>query len=266
MKDMIIIGGGPAGVACAVEGKKLGLDVLLLEMKRIGGYGLHAGEILFEGKKISPEELEKNFTRKLEEADVEVIFDRVTSGSLVGNEKKVKTASGESYFGKTVVIAGGGSPREAGFDNPKGLGYTALGNEEEYAGKDVILTGNSPWLGKISTFLKEKAASVTVLQGEDEVLSLEGEKEISTIRYRLKGEEKTVESPVLYVFNTLLPNTDIYIRMDMEEGFIETTDVVETNIPGVFASGDIRVKERRDVKGAMEDGIAAARACKEYLG
>lgn len=283
MKDIIIIGGGPAGVAAAAEASRLGLDTLLIEKEAIGGLALRGGDLAYDGKSLTAEEMQEELIRKLKESRGETVFDEVVSGALVGPEKKVKTASGKEYFGKTVIIAGGTHGTVGDLENDRELPILNSLPEDlnQLKEKTVAITGTSPWIPKIVGLLSPIADTVHVfspdgkdLPDDDNVIpykgtvkGIDGKGKIQAIHW-FDGkavQTETAEEFKLFVFGELLPNTDIYIRMDMEDGFIETTDIVETNIPGVFASGDIRAKRNKNIDSAMEDGVAAARACEKYL-
>lgn len=277
MKDIIIIGGGPAGVAAAVEGTSRGLDVLLIERHAIGGSILRAGNLVYRGTRASGLEVAGELIKDLERAVVPTIFDEVLSASLVGKEKKVKTKKGHAYLAKTVIIAGGASESREEVALSEDISPTRGYPETLEKDKPYVIAGDSSWRFATAETLRDEGAQV-ILYGAEETEELKG---ITCLKERLVAVEKEGEDLVFVTENTrekrdahlillegVLPASDIFIRMDLDDGFIETDARVATNIPGVFACGDILAKdaENRTVDEACEEGALAAAAAAEYLG
>ena len=277
IKDIIIIGGGPAGVAAAVEGTSRGLDVLLIERHAIGGAISRAGELVYRGTRSTGVEVAGELIKDLERAVVPTIFADVISASLVGKEKKVKTKKGEAYLAKTVIIAGGSSESREEVALAEGISPTRGYPQTVEKDKPYVVAGASTWRFATAEALRDEGAEV-ILYGAEETEDLKG---ITCVKEPLVAVEQEGENLVLVtkegketrdahliLLEGVLPASDIFIRMDLDEGFIETDARVATNIPGVFACGDILAKDAQDrtVDGACEEGALAAAAATEYLG
>ncbi len=276
MKDVIIIGGGPAGIQAGILAKAKGLDVLIIDKNDVRGKLDHS--IHLSQKKQA--KLLEDLAQQMKMHGVEILQGEVVSASMVGPVKNVKTAAGEKLECRSIIIASGRSPEVA----KKRDGIFQIGRDfldpEDFNDVNVFLHGENIWMGKEVDSLLDRAKSITILSsfsldhpkvknlGPGEFIRLEEGEDQAKVTYRQDGKEEeiTLESPyVLVAYDEQKPNSSIYIRMDLNNGYIETTDQVETNIPGVFAAGDIREKEAYNIDSSLKDGHAAALAAVKYL-
>ena len=299
MFDLIIIGAGPAGVSAAVYADSRRLDTLIIEKNKVGGLIGNVSTVTHYGA-VSPEETGNSFAAalatQLERTRVSLRHETVTSVSLLGVVKNVHTDKG-TYEGKKVIIAGGSTakiPPVVGAERflGKSFALNAQRDGEKYAGKHVFVLGGADGAAKEALFLSRFASKVTMLVMEPrldackdfasrieanekiEVLlgrtlaALEGENEIRTLIVHTTNGEERIQAPGAGIFSYIgsAPNTDIYPELSLVGGYIPVNEQMETAIEGVYAVGDIRVKQVRQVATAVADGAIAAIHAAKTLG
>jgi len=242
-------------------------------------------------------------TAQCEKFGVERASDVIKSVELEGDVKKVVGAKGE-YLGKTIIIATGAFPRQIGCKNEgmfvgKGVSYCATCDANFFEDFEVFVVGGGDSAVEEALYLSKFARKVTIIHRRDElraarsiqekafandkvdffwdtvVEELHGDGILSgmTVKNVKTGESRVVEADEedgmfgVFGFIGTLPNSALFEGMvDMDWGYIKTNDDMETNIPGVYAAGDIRVKSFRQVVTAAADGAIAAHQVEKYLG
>lgn len=289
MYDIIVIGAGPAGISAAVYGKSRGKRVLVLEKKQVGGL-IGTVSTVTHYTAIVQEESGHTFAERMKEqalsAGVEIHYEDVIETILTGEIKKVVTNK-ETYQSKTLILANGGSGRMLGIpgEDLKGVRLNAPKDGLNYKGKNVYVIGGADGAVKEALYLAEIAGKVTIVCVEDELACIQEFKDkvvthdnIETMPHSsltaVYGNEaveeleftdnKTGKKQIVkdtdcgvFVYAGIIPNTQMYTELKLDDGYIPVDDSMQTEIPGVFAAGDIRVKKVRQVATAVADGAIA---------
>jgi alkyl hydroperoxide reductase subunit F len=299
MYDLIIIGGGPAGMTAAVYAARKKLKALLLS-KDVGGQALWAmGVENYMGYQyVEGSELMQKFEEQVKHFALEQkIGQGASTLSLVDMGFEIKAESGEDYQARAVIVATGKRPRQLnvpGEDRLKGKGvtYCAIcdgpifagqkvsviggGNSALEAALDMVKIGDHVYLVSLTSLagdqmlierMKEASNLTTLL--EHQVLSIEGSNRVEGIRVRdLKtGIEKRLEVGGVFVEIGLMPSSAIVkdiVRLN-ELGEIEVNCACETGVPGLFAAGDVTNVPGKQIVVAAGEGAKAALAAHKYL-
>lgn len=301
MYDLIIVGGGPAGLTAGIYAIRAGLDTLVLEKSEISGQ-IALADIVenFPGfPSISGRELMEKYKGHAQEAGVVTKIADVLSVSSEGEKKIVFTDSGD-FESKAVIIATGANPRKLNVPGEKefvskGVSYCAICDGPFFRNKTVAVIGggnsaitDALFLSKIArkvyiAFRKDKLRATKILQDRARETS-NIEFIPNTIAMEIvgnKGEIRRVEKIVLkdlkteeirelaidgvFVYVGIHPNTEIVDVEKDAEGFIKTDRSLETSEKGIFAAGDCRDTNIWQLVSAVRDGALAATAANEYL-
>lgn len=241
-------------------------------------------------------------TAQAEKFGVERARDSIKTVELEGEVKKLVGTKGE-YLAKTVIIATGAFPRPIGCKNEgeyvgKGISFCATCDAAFFEELEVYVVGGGDAAVEEALYLTKFARKVTIIHRRDELRAAKsiqekafanpkidflwntvvdevgGEEVLSkmVVRNTKTGELTTIEADEddglfgLFGFIGLLPNTALYEGViDMENGYVKTDDNMRTNIPGVYAAGDLRVKSLRQVVTAAADGAIAAMQAEHYI-
>ena len=289
MYDIIIIGAGPAGISAAIYGKSRGKKVLVLEKQQVGGL-IGTVSTVTHYTAIMREESGDTFAKRMKEqalgSGVEIRYENVTETKLTGEIKKVITDK-ESYESKTLILANGGSGRMLGIpgESLKGVRLNAPKDGLNYKGKNVYVIGGADGAVKEALYLAEIAGKVMIVCVEDELACIQEFKDKAAVHDNIEviphtsltavfgGEaveeleftdNKTGKKQIVkdsecgvFIYAGIVPNTQIYTELKLDGGYIPVDDSMQTEIPGVFAAGDIRVKKVRQVATAVADGAIA---------
>ena len=293
MYDIIILGAGPAGISAAIYAVSRGKKTLVLEKGQVGGLiGKVSTVTHYAG--IVAGETGASFAARLKEqalADgVEIRCEEVTAVDLAGEVKTVTTAQG-SYQAPRVIVATGSSPRKLGIPGEselagRGMGMNAARDGEAYRGKNVYVVGGADGAVKEALYLASFAKHLTIIHFEEQLgcipeflqkiaatnnISLRlasrlhavyGQDQVERLEIANvhDGSIESVEDPGcgIFVYAGVVPNTELYTELTLQDGYIPTNEKMETAIPGVYAAGDIRVKQVRQVATAVSDGAIAA--------
>lgn len=289
MYDMIIIGAGPAGISAAIYGKSRGKEVLVLEKKQVGGL-IGTVSTVTHYTAIIQEETGCTFAQRMKEqalsAGVEIRYEDVTETKLTGEIKTVITNK-ETYESKTLILANGGSGRMLGIpgENLKGVRLNAPKDGLNYKGKNVYVIGGADGAVKEALYLAKMAGKVTIVCVEDELACIQefkdkvashnnieimphssltavyGSEAVEELEFtdNKTGKKQTVKDTDcgIFVYAGIIPNTQMYTELKLDGGYIPVDDSMQTEIPGVFAAGDIRMKKVRQVATAVADGAIA---------
>lgn len=303
MYDIIIIGGGPAGLTAGLYAGRSKLKTLIIE-KAVAG-GQISGTAFVENYPGSIDEATGMglSERMLEQAEefCDIKYEDVKEVELDGKVKKIKTDGGE-YEAKVVIISSGAThrkldvPGEKEFAN-KGVSYCATCDGPFYTGLDIYVVGGGDSALEEATYLTKFSKSVTIIHRRDEfrasgvvvdkikenpkikleldavVKEIKGDKEAEylIIENTKTGEKKELKSddnsPIgVFIFIGYIPQTEIFEgKIEMNHGYILTDEDMKTNIEGVFAVGDTREKKVRQMVTAAGDGCIAAVLANRYL-
>jgi len=303
--DVIIIGGGPAGLAAIIYARRAALSVLLIEKSGTGGAIALTAEVEnypggMEGE--SGADLAARMSEQAEHFGYYKVSGEVVSVDLHGDLKTVHTKT-ESFTGKSVIIATGcvpqllGVPGESEFTG-RGVSYCATCDAPFFRNLQVYVVGGGNSAVEESIHLAKFAKKVTIIHRRDELradVAIQNKaKEISNIAFlfdtvvkEIKGSNmlngltlENVKTGVIseisapandgmmgvFMFVGQIPQTGIFKDiLDMEKGYITTGEDMSTNISGVYAAGDIRKKELRQVVTAAADGAIAAHSIAKYI-
>lgn len=300
MYDVIIIGGGPAGLTAGLYSARNGLATLLLEGGPPGGQAALTETIEnypgFPGG-IGGPELMSLFARQALDFGLEMRSEMVTDVDLEGVEKTVTTAS-NTYRCRAVIVASGAKSRPLGVPGEKeftgrGVSYCATCDGAFFRNKRVAVVGGGDAAVEEALFLTKFARQVIIIHRRDElratrvlqerarandriefvwkavVEAIEGDRAVERVVLRRVDTGERFVEPVdgVFVFIGTEPNTG-FLRGKLPltpEGYIETSADMSTSIPGVFAAGDVRAKELRQVATAVGDGAQAAMSAEKYL-
>jgi len=298
--DTIIIGGGPAGLAAALYGGRARMKTLLIERAKFGGQAATTEEL--ENYPGSIEDTTKPLIERMKEQaekfGTEIIKDEIVDLELEGEIKKLKGRNAV-YEAKTVIVATGANPRLAGFKNEvelrgKGISYCATCDADFFTELDVAVVGGGDSALDEALYLTKFAETVTIIHRRDEFRANKSvqekvfaNKKINIIwdsvveeaidddgilgglklKNRKTGEISDLDVQGCFVFVGFVPNSELFKdKLTMtERGEIITDSDMKTNIPGVFAAGDVRQKSLRQVITATADGAIAATQAEHYI-
>ena len=302
MYDLIIIGGGPGGLAAGIYGARARLKVAILEKVVAGGQAFTAREIVnYPGlHETSGPELSKILAEHAKDFGSEIIREEVVDVDLEGEIKVIKTKKGNRYEAGAVILAVGAQPRMLNIPGERrlrgsGVSYCATCDADFYEGQHIIIVGNGDAALEEALHMTKFARRVTVIVVHDEgtvdcnrvsaekalshpkiefiwnsvLHEIKGEIEVESVVIKnLKTEQlKTMDAQGVFIYVGTMPETGFLKgKVDLDErGYIITSDIMETSVAGVYAVGDSRAKYLRQVVTAVSDGATAAVAAERYL-
>ena len=299
MSDIIIIGAGTAGLSAAIYALRAGKSVLIFEGLSVGGQIINTPDVenypgiahtsgfefangLFEQAKSFGAELKREAVKEL-----------IDEGAV----KRVKTDKGE-YEAKAVILATGAKNRPLGLESEqemvgRGVSYCATCDGMFYRGKDVAVAGGGNTALEDAQFLsgycnhvylihrrdafRGDQKNVSLLEARDNVefvlnanvTALEGEKRVEgvTVADKFSGETRTLAVSGLFIAVGQMPANEAFanvVKLD-DKGYIVADESCTTGTPGIFAAGDCRTKEVRQLTTAAADGAVAALAAGKYI-
>ena len=298
--DMIIVGGGPGGYTAALYAARAGLDTVVLEKLSAGGQMALTHQIDnypgFEDG-IDGFYLAEKMQKQAERFGAKSEYAVVIHMDLKASPKVGETSEG-IFCGKTVVLATGANPRELGIDHEtelvgRGIAYCAACDGMFYRGKTVVVVGGGNSAAADALLLSRIAKKVIIVHRRDnlratkiyheplmnaENVEFRWNSTVSELLYgdrltgvRLKdvhtGEETELVADGVFVSVGRKPATELLadqIELD-KGGYIAAGETTETNIPGVYAVGDVRTKLLRQVVTAVADGAMAVHMAEEYI-
>lgn len=301
MYDLIIIGAGPAGLSAAVYGIRAGLDLIVIEQKPMGGgQVIDTSEVdnYLGIPGIGGFELGEKFRQHAD--SLGVVFQ---SGNVVsiqdGNDRKVvETADGTRYEARALIIAGGaqhaklGVPGEDSFRG-QGVSYCATCDGAFFRKRDVAVIGGGDVAVEDAVYLAAFCRKVYLVHRRDslraakslqkKLFSCENVEvvwdstlqkisgsdlvESITVRQIRENREREIAVDGVFIAVGMRPNTEAYrqtVACD-EGGYLIAGEDCVTNVPGIFAAGDIRTKKLRQIVTAVSDGACAVASAEKYL-
>ena len=302
--DVIVVGGGPAGLTAGLYLARARYRVLILEKDDFGGQITITNEVVnYPGVgRITGRELTQTMRQQAQDFGAEFLSAEAIGLDVHGDVKTVHTSRGDlKAFG--ILIATGASPRKLGFEGEseyagRGVAYCATCDGEFFTGKEVLVVGGGFAAAEESVFLTTYASKVTVLVREQDftcdatvaaaaknnpkidvryqvelqgVTAGQGGLREATILNRATGQTETWKPADggtfgVFVFAGYVPATNLVrgvVELD-DYGYVVTHGYLETSVPGVYAAGDLRAKNLRQVVTATADGAIAAVELERY--
>ena len=302
--DVIVVGGGPAGLTAGLYLARARYRVLILEKDDFGGQITITNEVVnYPGVgRTTGRALTQTMRRQAQDFGAEFLSAEAIGLDVHGDVKTVHTSRGDlKAFG--ILLATGASPRKLGFEGEfeyagRGVAYCATCDGEFFTGKEVLVVGGGFAAAEESVFLTTYASKVTVLVRE---LDFTGDATVAAaaknnpkidVRYQVElqgvtaGQGGLREAAILnratgqtetwrpadggtfgvFVFAGYVPATDLVrgvVELD-DYGYVVTHGYLETSVPGVYAAGDLRAKNLRQVVTATADGAIAAVELERY--
>jgi thioredoxin reductase (NADPH) len=300
MYDVIIIGGGPAGLTAGLYNARARLNVLLLERLAPGGQVLTTDSVEnYPGfpDGISGFELMDRMKSQAEKFGLKIKSDEVTGLELSPKRKAVLTGSG-AIETKAIILCCGATWKKLGIEGEdqlmgKGVSFCATCDGPFYRNQEVAVIGGGDTAVEEAIFLTRFVSKVHLVHRRDKLraakvlqeramshekiefiwdsipVKILGDKGVEGIELKNVKTQGVFRKNVqgVFVFIGTLPNTDLVkglIRLD-ENGFVVTDDDMQSSVPGVFAAGDIRSKLFRQISTAVGEGATASYAVEKYL-
>ncbi len=298
--DVVIIGAGPAGMTAAVYASRANLSTLMLERGIPGGQMANTEDVenypgyeSILGPDLSNKMFEhaKKFGAEYAYGEVKEIID--------GEEYKTIDAGSKQYKTRTIIISTGAEYKKIGVPGEKELGgrgvsYCAVCDGAFFKNKELFVIGGGDSAVEEGVYLTRFASKVTIVHRRDELRAQkilqdrafanekvdfiwnttlksinekDGKVGSVTLISTVDGTEKELPADGVFIYIGMLPLTKPFqgLGITNENGYIETNDRMETKIPGIFAAGDVREKQLRQIVTATGDGSIAAQSAQHYV-
>lgn len=305
-RDLTIVGAGPAGLSAAIYAQRSLLDTVVLEQESVGGQIILTSEVdNYPGVPHTDGfSLSDAMRKQAEDLGATITMDRISRIAYDGQSKTFVVEGDQgAYTSKTVILAGGATPRHAGFEGEetfsgRGVSYCATCDGMFYRNKQVFVVGGGNSAAEEALFLARFASKVTMVVRKDHlraqasvarelqnnpkvevrfntsIVKLEGDQLPTQVTFRNNvSQELTTEtfeagSFGVFVFVGRVPATALIADLaDLDErGYVVSNERMETRTPGLFVAGDIRQKPLRQIITAASDGAVAATSAAAFLG
>lgn len=291
MYDICIIGGGPAGMTAALYSARAGRKTLLMEEKTFGGQMAETSVI--ENMPGSPDaagwELTMRFAQQVTDLQVETVYQRAQRLDLIPGGTRIVTEDGSTYETKKLILAMGVRRRRLGVPGEdalagRGVGWCAVCDGAFFRGKTVAVVGGGNTALEDALYLAGICETVHLLvrggsfRGQDalqsrvrekeniqvhfhtQVLEIQGETKVQGLLLEQQGRQTPLAVDGIFIAIGLNPAPELYRDLveTTPEGYILAGEDCRTSQPGIFAAGDIRRKEIRQIVTALGDGAVAA--------
>jgi len=297
MHDLVIIGGGSAGLSAAIYALRARLDVLLVEKMGMGGQIMTADVIEnYPGfKSLSGMELMQKFEEQANDLGLKTEYKTVT-GIVDAGEKKIVKTDGGDIETKAVIIATGANPRKLGVAGEekftgRGVSYCATCDGPFYKDKNVVVVGGGDTAVKEAVYLTKIAKKVILVHRRDrlraekimqETLMANPKVEFiwNSVLEEVLGDDsgvtgvkikhvndgtRAIDTDGVFIFVGIETNTSFVDVTKDAKGFIVANQKMETSVKGIYAAGDVRNTPLRQVATAVGDGSIAAVMAEEYI-
>ena len=300
--DVVIIGGGPAGLTAAIYTSRAGMKTILIESYKIQGQAVLTSDI--ENYPGFPEgvtgfELITEFKKQAEKFGTEIKSDEIEKiNTKTKNIYEIALTSGEKIEAHSVIVASGASPKKINVPGEdrlrgKGVSYCAVCDGAFFKGKNVAVVGGGDTAVEEAIFLTKFADKVTLIHSRDRlrafkiledrakankkiaflwnsvVQEIEGLKKTESLKIKNLKTDKETSVPFdgVFIFAGYTPNSSFlksFIKLD-KEGYVNTDEDMKVEKEGVFVCGDVRKKLLRQIVTACGDGATAAVSAKKYV-
>lgn len=298
--DLIIIGGGPAGLTAAIYSTRARVSTLMIERGAFGGQMALSDEIEnYPGfpEPITGTELSEKMRAQAMRFGLETTFASVKAVSSDGRQIKVETDSG-NFTGKAAIVATGTEPRQLGVAGEtefrgRGVSYCATCDGPFFKDMELVVVGGGDSAIQEAIFLTRFAAKITVIHRRDalratkilqekavaepkigflwdsELVDIRGNDTVGevTIRNKKTRKETVLGIGGVFIYVGTIPNTQFLdggYEMD-ERKFVVTDEHLQTSVPGVFAAGDCRKNQFKQIAVAVGEGALAAESASGYI-
>ena len=299
MYDIIVVGGGPAGMTAALYAQRNGKHALVIEKTGFGGQITHSPKVEnFPGtQSISGNALAEQMLSQILAQGADIEFETVTAVETDGTVKRVKTEEGGVYEGRAVILATGVKHRMLGLEGEadlvgEGISFCAVCDGDFYKGKTVCVAGGGNSALQEAILLSDKCSEVIMLQdlprftGEEKLQQilfsranvkahtgvkitglLTNDAGLCGVEIETNGQKETVACDGLFVAIGLIPENEPFRNLAALNayGYFDSDERCLTETPGVFVAGDCRSKAIRQVTTAAADGTIAALAACRYI-
>jgi thioredoxin reductase (NADPH) len=300
MYDVIVVGGGPAGMTAGIYAKRAGLNVAMIERLAPGGQLINYQALdNYTGFIGDAPTLVTLMHKQTEDTGVEIIIGEVLKIEVDEAGVKHIITEDNRYQAKAVILATGNIPKKLNVENEepflyRGISWCAICDGPFYKGKDVIVVGGGKSGVEEGYYLSNLAKSVTLIHRSEKLKAeaisiklLESAKNVkiilnSTIKRfldsngklsgalivnKLTNEETVIPADGVFVYVGMIPVTDMVKHLDVydELGYLKVNSRMETSVPGIFGAGDVNQKEIRQVATAVGDGSIAAQFAAKYV-
>ncbi|MEG1739337.1 MAG: FAD-dependent oxidoreductase, partial [Bacilli bacterium] len=298
--DIIIIGGGPSGMTAALYALRAGRSVLVIEQSTFGGQISSSPRVenYPSIKAISGVEFSDNLYEQITALGAEFDLAKVKEIKKIDNSFYITTVYDDEYKSNVAIIANGVVHRKTGVKDEekfigKGISYCATCDGVFYKGEEVLLIGDANTALQYALLLSTYCKKVTICTlfdkffGDNELVEriksknniayfhnlelqefIHNESEVTGAIFfdKVSKNMKSFSSAAIFVAIGQIPSNDLFKNyVDLDHGYIETNENMETKTPGLYAIGDTRVKKVRQLITACSDGAIAAINAEKYL-
>ncbi len=297
--DVIIVGGGPAGLAAALYTARMNLKTVVLDRGPLGGQLLNTELVEdYPGfESILGTDLATKMGEHARKFGVEVRdFEPVKEVDVEGRMKVVRLESGEELRAPALIMAAGGLPRYLQVPGEKefwgrGVSYCAVCDGAFFKGQELAVVGGGDAAVEEGEFLTRYASKVYILHRRSElraqpilverarnnpkiefifdahVKEIGGDSKVQVVRYEQRGQMRELPVGGVFIFIGFVPNSGLFkVHVDHDEaGYIVTDRNMQTSVDGVWAVGDVRAQLTKQIATAVGDGTTAAVAASAYL-
>ena len=298
--DVIVIGAGPGGMTAALYATRANLNVLVLDRGPYGGQMNNTDAIdNYPGfTEVKGPELSQKMYDTLMKFEPDYKYGNVQSVELDGDEKVIKTDD-EEYRAPVLIVATGADHRHLNVPGEeeysgRGVSYCAVCDAAFFKDEDVVVVGGGDSAIEEGIYLSQMAKSVTVIHRRDQLRAqptlqkrafanekmkfiwnaqteeiLGDGNRVTGVKYLDKenGETKEVSATGVFIYVGVLPQTEPFKKLGIlnEQGWIPTNEHMETKVSGIFALGDVRDKDLRQIANAVGEGSVAGQAAYNYF-
>ena len=297
--DVVIVGGGPAGLAAGLYTARMNLRTVIVERGPLGGQLLNTELIEdYPGfESILGADLAEKMSEHARKFGVEVRdFEPVKEVDLDGPTKVVRLESGEELRAPALIMAAGGLPRYLGVPGEaeyrgQGVSYCAVCDGAFFKGQELAVIGGGDAAVEEGDFLTRYASKVYIVHRRSElraqpilidraranpkiefifdahVTEIAGDSKVRLVRYEQHGAKKELPVGGVFIFIGFVPNSGLFkVHVDHDEaGYVLTDRNMQTSIEGLWAVGDVRAQLTKQIATAVGDGTTAAVAASNYV-
>ncbi|MCS7219835.1 MAG: thioredoxin-disulfide reductase [Anaerolineae bacterium] len=301
LENVIIIGSGPAGLTAGLYAARAELKPLLLTGNEIGGQiSLTTDVENYPGfpEAITGPELIERMREQAEKFGCRIEHDYVTRVDFLRHPFIIETGNGKQYAAKAVIVATGATPRRLGVPGEqeftgRGVSYCATCDGFFFRGKELVVVGGGDSALEEGLFLTRFATKVRIVHRRDQlrasqilqrrafanekiefiwnsiVTAIHGDGSVRSVTLRnvKTGEESELKTDGVFIYIGHIPNTQLFVgQLEMDpDGYLIVDKRMRTNIPGVFAAGDVQDRYFRQVATAVGQGCAAAMEAEKFI-